>query len=68
MHVSILSLSFSVKFICEYFRKRDLSEVTLPNLLVVGDVTNWYQRKRCLLSDIAQPVGGQGHYKYNLVI
>jgi hypothetical protein len=26
------------------------------------DVTNRYQRKRCLLSGISRPVGGQGYY------
>jgi hypothetical protein len=25
--------------------RRDIEEVTLPDLLVVGDVTKWYERK-----------------------
>jgi hypothetical protein len=38
--------------------------VALPNLLVAGDVTNWYRSyvKR-LSSGIARPVGGWGCYK-----
>jgi hypothetical protein len=34
-------------------------KVALPGLVVVGDVTNWYQeRKVCLRSDVSQHVGG----------
>jgi hypothetical protein len=59
MYVSILSLSFNVKFICEYFRKRAMYEVVFPSLLVVrlGTLQNGIRYKICLLSDDAPPIG-----------
>jgi hypothetical protein len=86
MYVSILSLSFHVKFICDLFRKRALSEVraqpvggwgcyklvsekkyvysvTLPDLLVAGDVTKWYQS--IFWSSMARP-GWSGMLKIGI--
>jgi hypothetical protein len=63
MYVSIFSLSFPVKFICEVFHKRALSEVVCPTCWCLGMLQIGIIEKICLINDDAQPVGGWGCYK-----
>jgi hypothetical protein len=63
MYVFMLSLSIVVKFICEFFRKRALSEVASRAYWWLGTLQIGIREKRCLLSDEAQHVGGWRHYK-----
>jgi hypothetical protein len=61
MYVSILSFSFPVKFICEFFAS--LSKVVCPTCCWLGTLQIGIIEKICLLSDDARPVGGWGRYK-----
>jgi hypothetical protein len=63
MYVFMLSLFIVVKFICEFFRKRALSEVACLACWWLGTLQIGIRAKRCLLSDDARPVGAWGRYK-----
>jgi hypothetical protein len=49
--------------LCEFLRKRALSEVVCPACWWLGTLQIGIRAKRCLLSDDARPVGGWGRYK-----